>query len=117
MFASEIKTNTNLLKTILMKTIIRKSVIAATIALSLAATSFSATAKTLVYDKQANPNIGITVENATGATFTIKDEKGNIVLSGTVKNDKTFFISTQKLEKGTYKFYIGSFVIQEFAIK
>lgn len=100
-----------------MKTIIRKSVIAATLALTIAASSFSAKAETLVYNRQSNPAIGITVENATGASFTVKDKKGNIVLQGTVKNDKTFFISTSKLGKGTYKFYIGQLAVQEFTIK
>ncbi len=102
-----------------MKTIIRKSVIAASLALTLAASSFSAKAQTntLVYDRENNPTIGVTVANAVGASFTVKDKKGNIVLQGTVKNDKTFFISTGKLGKGTYKFFIGQLAIQEFTIK
>lgn len=102
-----------------MKTILRKSVIAATLALTLAASSFSTNAagNTLVYDRESNPTIGITVENATGANFTVKDKKGNVVLQGTVKNDKTFFIPTGKLGKGTYRFFIGHLAIQEFTIK
>ena len=100
-----------------MKNIIRKSVIAATLALTIAASSFSAKAEALVYNRESNPTIGVTVENATGAAFTVKDQKGNVVLKGTVKSDKTFFISTGKLGKGTYKFFIGNLAVQEFTIK
>lgn len=102
-----------------MKSFLRKSVIATTLVLSIAASSFSAQAQnnTLVYDKDLNPSIGITVANAAGAAFTIRDKKGNVILQGTVKNDKTFFIPTGKLGKGTYQFFIGGLAIQEFIIK
>jgi PKD repeat protein len=102
-----------------MKNIIRKSVIAASFVIAIAASSFKANAQEdkLVYNKAHNASIGITVENAVGANYVIKDKKGNIIFKGTVKSDKTFYISTDKLGKGEYQFQIGSLVLQEFIIK
>lgn len=102
-----------------MKTLLRKSVIAATLLMTFAASAVPALAQdnVPVYRKAANPSIGITVANAAGAGYTIKDQKGNVVLQGTVKDDKTFFIPTGKLTKGTYRFVMGSLVLQEFIIK
>jgi PKD repeat protein len=102
-----------------MKTFIRKSVIAASFVLAIAASSFKANAQEdkLVYNKAYNTTIGITVENAIGANYVIKDKKGNIIFKGTVKSDKTFYIQTDKLGKGEYQFQIGSLVLQEFIIK
>lgn len=102
-----------------MKNIIRKSVIAASFVIAIAASSFkaNATENKLIYDKSVNPTIGITIENANGATYTVKDEKGNIILSGKVKGDKTLHIATSKLQAGTYKFYIGGNAVQAFEIK
>lgn len=101
-----------------MKNIIRKSVIAASFVLAVAASSFKANAQDtkLVYDKSVNPSIGITIENAAGRTYEIKDKKGNIVYKGVVKGNKTIFISTLKL-KGAYQFQLGNQVVQEFIIK
>jgi PKD repeat protein len=121
MFALEIETTTilNQSKTIFMKTFIRKSVIAATLLLAVAASSFQGNAQDekLIYNQNHNSTIGITVENAVGANYVIKDKKGNIIYKGTVKSDKTFYIPTAKLGKGEYKFQIGSLVLQEFIIK
>lgn len=102
-----------------MKTIIRKSAIAASLILALAASSFRAQAQDdkLIYDSAHNSAIGITVENAVGANYVIRDKKGNIIYRGTVKNGKTFYIPTVKLGKGEYKFQIGSLILQEFIIK
>ena len=102
-----------------MKNIIRKSVIAASFVIAIAASSFKANAQDdkLVYDKSVNPTIGITIENANGATYLIKDRKGNTVYKGTVKGDKTIFISTLKLSKGEYRFQLGNHVLQSFEIK
>ncbi|MFA6056645.1 MAG: hypothetical protein WC756_00495 [Taibaiella sp.] len=102
-----------------MKNIIRKSVIAASFVIAIAASSFNANAQDgkLVYNKTYNTTIGITVENAVGADYVIKDKKGNIIFKGTVKSDKTFYIPTGKLGKGEYQFQIGSLVLQEFIIK
>ncbi len=102
-----------------MKTFIRKTAFISTLFLTLAASTFSAAAQDnkLVYKKSDNPSIGITIDNATGASYNIKDEKGNVILSGTVKSDKTFFISTSKLGKGTYRFTMGNLVLQEFEIR
>jgi len=100
-----------------MKTLLRKSAIAAALLMTLAASAVQAQDNVPVYLKATNPSIGIAVANATGASFAIKDQKGNVVLQGTVKNDKTFFISTGKLNKGTYRFVMGSLVLQEFIIK
>lgn len=102
-----------------MKTFIRKTAIATALILTAAASSFTATAQEnkLVYSKTSNPAIGITVDNATGASYSIKDKAGNIVLTGIVKGNKTFYIPTGKLAKGTYRFVMGSLVLQEFEIK
>lgn len=101
-----------------MKTLLRNSVIAASLLLTFAAaTPAIAQDNVPVYNKAANRSIGITVANATGASFVIKDQKGTVVYQGTVKNDKTFFISTGKLTRGTYRFVVGSLVLQEFVIK
>jgi len=102
-----------------MKTFIRKSVIAASFAIALLAANFPTHAQDekLVYNQSSNSAIGVKVENAVGASFVIKDKKGNIVHRGTVKSDKTFYISTAKLGKGEYQFQMGSLVLQEFVIK
>lgn len=101
-----------------MKNLIRKSVIAASFVLAIAASSFHAYAQDkLVYEKASNSVIGITVANATGAGYVVKDKKGNIVAQGTVKNDKTFFIPTAKLRSGVYQFFISNLAVQEFVIR
>lgn len=98
-----------------MKTFIRKSIIV----LAIAASAFNTNAKSnmLVYDKAHNTSIGITVEHATGAEYIIRDKKGNLVLRGKIKNNKTFFIPTSKLNSGTYQFFLGNMVVREFVIK
>jgi hypothetical protein len=102
-----------------MKTFVRKSIIAASFVLAIAASAFNANAKsnTLVYDKAHNTSIGIIVEHAIGAKYTIRDKKGNIVLQGRIKDNKTFFLPTSKLNSGTYQFFLGNMVLQEFVIK
>lgn len=102
-----------------MKTLLRKSAIIAATFIMLTASVFSTQAQgtKLVYNKTYNRTIGITVENATGAAYAIKDKKGNIVLQGTVKSDKTFFVPITKLNTGTYQFYVGNYPIQEFIIE
>ena len=102
-----------------MKTFARKSATALTLILALAASSFNANAQEdkLVYERSSNPSIGITVDNAVGATYTIKDEKGGVVYSGKVKSTQTFYIPCSKLGVGTFHFYIGSLAIQAFQIK
>ena len=101
-----------------MKNLIRKTALAASLILAVAATSFKANAQDkLVYDKTHNTAIGITIANATGADYVIKDKRGNIIYRGTVKSDKTFYIPTSKLGKGEYQFQIGCLVLQEFVIK
>lgn len=102
-----------------MKIFIRKSLVAASLTLTIAASAFNTNAKnnTLVYDKALNPAIGITVEHATGAEYTISDKKGNIVLQGRIKSNKMFFIPISGLNSGAYQFSLGNVVLQEFAIK
>lgn len=102
-----------------MKSIMRKSVIAATLLLAATVFTFSAQAKNSrpVYDRSVNSAIGITVENATGARFVIRNSKGNIVHEGRVKNDNRFYIPTRGLGKGTYQFVIGDTTLQEFVIR
>jgi hypothetical protein len=102
-----------------MKTFIRKSVITASFVLAIATSAFNVNAKNnaLVYDKVHNTSIGILVEHATGVQYTIRDKKGNIVLQGKIKDNKTFFLPTSKLSAGTYQFFLGNMVLQEFIIK
>src|SRR6218665_3689772 len=98
-----------------MKTIIRKAVVAASFVIAIAASSFTTYAQDnkLVYNKSANPSIGITVENADGASYIVKDKKGNVVLQGKVKSNKTFFIPTTKLNAGTYQFFVAGTAVQD----
>gem|GEM_PF-597300 len=102
-----------------MKTFLRTSVIAAALALASAVpvSEAQAQSKKPVYSKTSQNAIGITVSNATGASYTIRDQKGNVVLQGRVKSDKPFFIPTAKLAKGAYRFFIGNYAAQEFIIK
>lgn len=102
-----------------MKTLLRKSaIVAALFALLAGGSTYASTQENgLVYKLAYNQSIGITVDNATGADYTIRDEKGNVVMKGTVKNDKTFFISARKLGKGTYRFFIGHLAVQQFEIR
>lgn len=102
-----------------MKPFIRKSVLTLSLLLTTvcAALQVNAQDDKPVYRKASNPSIGITVANATGAAYIIRDKAGNIVLKGTIKNDKTFYINTGKLDKGAYQFVIGSLVLQEFVLR
>ena len=101
-----------------MKSIIRKSIVAATLLLAVTASSFSVQAKSSrpIYDRSVNSAIGITVENATGAKFEIRNSKGEIVHTGRVKSNNKFYIPTSKLGKGTYSFVIGDTILKEFVI-
>ena len=82
-----------------------------------AANKFSL-AQTLVYDRSANPSIGITADpNAIGHTYHIADNAGNVIISGTIKSDRTFFIPTKNLKEGTYQFSVGGHTLQRFTIK
>lgn len=102
-----------------MKTIIRKTIIAASFIIAIAASAFTSHAQdnNLVYDKSANPSIGITVENADGADYTVKDKKGNVVLQGKIKSNKTFFIPTAKLNAGAYQFFVAGTAVQDFVVR
>lgn len=101
-----------------MKKIIRNTAIAAALFVATIASTFQANAQDerLSYNKAHHSTIGITVDNATGAAYVIKDKNGNIAVQGKIKNNKTFFISTSRLNKGSYQFVIGSLVLQEFEI-
>lgn len=101
-----------------MKTIIRKSATAAALLLTLAASSLSAQAKSScpVYKRSLNSKIGVSVENATGAKYKIRNSKGEVVLEGQVKDSGKFYIPTGALAKGVYHFMIGNMVWQEFVI-
>jgi len=102
-----------------MKAFLRKTAVAAAILLSATSFSFTANAQgeKLVYHKDNDAAIGITVENATGAEFVIRDKKGRVVHRGIVKSARTFYISTEKLNKGDYQFQIGNLVLQEFSVR
>jgi hypothetical protein len=102
-----------------MKSFIRKSVIVATLLLAVTASSFTAQAKSnkLVYDRSVNSSIGIRVENASGATFVIRNHKGAVVHQGRIKNNNKFYIPTNGLGRGSYSFVIGDTVLQEFVIR
>lgn len=102
-----------------MKIIIRKTLTAACFIIAIAASSFKSHAQDgkLVYDKSANPSIGITVDNADGASYVVKDKNGNVVLQGRVKSNKTFYIPTAKLNAGVYQFFIAGTALQDFVIR
>ncbi|KAA5534930.1 hypothetical protein F0919_10040 [Taibaiella lutea] len=102
-----------------MKTIIRKTAIAAAFIFAVVTSSFNANAQedNLVYEINSNPSIGITIPNAVGASYLIKNQNGAIVYKGQVKSDKTFYIPTKKLGTGKFCFYIGSLAIQSFQVK
>lgn len=102
-----------------MKTLLRKTVLATALICTTALSAFSAGAQNekLVYSKARHSTIGITVGNATGAAYAIKDKNGNTVLTGKIKDNKTFFVSTARLSKGSYRFMIGNLVLQEFEIR
>ncbi|WP_118974167.1 hypothetical protein [Taibaiella koreensis] len=102
-----------------MKTLLRKTAIVTALICATALSAFRATAQDerLIYSKGRHTAIGITVDNATGAEYTIRDKNGNVVLQGRIKSNKTFFIPTTKLGKGSYRFVIGSLVLQEFEIR
>jgi hypothetical protein len=69
--------------------------------------SFASNAKSPVYDKSANPTIGITIENVhNGTTFSIKDKNGSVIKRGKVRNGQTITIETKDLKSGTYYFEI-----------
>jgi hypothetical protein len=101
-----------------MNTILRKSAIAASLVLALAVSAFKASANEnkLVYEKELNPNIGITIEHADNTTYAIKDKNGKIIAKGVVKGKKTIVVSTSNLS-GEYKFEMGNKVVQEFVVK
>jgi hypothetical protein len=99
-----------------MKPFIQKTAAIVLLTVTFLATSFTGNAQKLVYKKTYNSSIGITVENAAGASFTIKDKTGTVVMQGKVKDNKTFYIPTGKMNTGDYKFYIGNMAIQEFSV-
>ncbi len=101
-----------------MKNLLRQSLIASTLILTLASPSLvSAQGNALVYDRSTNSSIGIAADNATGCNYEIKDRSGRVVLTGKIKSEKTFYIATGKLNKGSYKFMINGNTLQEFTIK
>lgn len=100
-----------------MKTLLRKTAIVTALICATTLSAFSAREEKLVYSKARHSAIGITVGNATGAAYVIKDKNGNTVLTGKIKDNKIFFVSTAKLGKGSYRFVIGNLVLQEFEIR
>lgn len=71
----------------------------------------------LVYKRALNPTIGITAGNANGSSYTVTDENGKVVMAGSIRSDKTFYIATSKLGSGLYCFRIGGQVMQQFIIR
>jgi hypothetical protein len=119
MFASENETTTLICQNKkIMKNFLRQAVLTSTLIIALAVPALAkATNNALVYDRSINSSIGISVDNATGHSYQIKDRKGRVVLSGKIKSVKTFYIATGKLEKGSYTFTINGNTLQEFIIK
>ena len=99
-----------------MKPFIQKTAAIVLLITTLLASSFTGNAQKLVYKKSYNSSIGITVENAAGAAYAIKDKSGKTVVQGKVKDNKTFYISTGNLNTGDYQFCIGNMTIQEFSV-
>lgn len=71
----------------------------------------------IVYQRTLNPYIGITVEHATGAAYTIADKNGKIILKGKINSDKAFFVATARLPKGSYQFRVAGALMQHFIIQ
>lgn len=104
-----------------------KKIIAIAVIVLLTATSFNANANTsvqqqnekvLVYRRNLNPAIGVTPDlSAVGYSYTVYNSDGSPVVNGIIKTGNTFFISTQKLPNGTYRFYIGNELLQTFVVK
>lgn len=72
----------------------------------------------LVYDRSANPVIGLTTEtDRPEQTYMICDKYGNRVMSGTVKPGKTLYIPTKNLKDGTYRFNMGNTTVHTFTVR
>lgn len=71
----------------------------------------------MVYERTLNPSIGITAGNANGAIYTITDENGKVVMTGSIRSSKTFYIATGKFGSGLYCFRIGGQVMQQFIVR
>jgi hypothetical protein len=101
-----------------MKNSFKKSAIAASLLFVLAAASFKSQAQevTSFNDTYTNVSVAITVKNADGAAYVIKNEKGLVVYTGRIKNNKTFHIPGRKLGVGTFYFYVGNQVYQTFEV-
>ena len=102
-----------------MKNIILKSAFILTVLLTATALTVSARSNnTLTYNRFSNPQIGVTAVNkhTVGRNYTICDERGKVVIKGTIRSAETFYISTQKLTNGTYIFKIDGETVQEFII-
>lgn len=85
----------------------KKVIVTAALLTTLGFTSFANNAKSPVYDKAANPTIGITIKNVhNGTEFYVKDKNGNVIKKGKVKNGQTITIETKDLKAGTYVFEI-----------
>lgn len=78
---------------------------------------FGKAEQALVYQRAANPYIGITVSHAAGQSYSIADKNGKIILKGRISSDKTFFVPTAKLAYGSYQFLVGGAVMQQFIIQ
>jgi len=78
----------------------------------------TAAGKVLIYEKSLNPFIGITATGSTaGLSYTIADDRGRTMLTGTVRPGKTFYIPTGKLPPGKYSFRLGDETLQQFIIR
>lgn len=84
----------------------KKFIAAITLLLAISGTTL-ANKQRLVYDRAANPTIGITIGNiGNGTSFTIKDQNGTVIRKGLVNNGSTINISTRNLKAGMYSFEI-----------
>ncbi len=78
----------------------------------------NAVVSTLVYERSLNPAIGITADHTpAGSVYTITDANGRTIMTGTIKAGRTFYIPTNKLGNGIYRFQIGGQILQQFVIK
>lgn len=102
-----------------MKNIILRSALILTVLTGAALTASARSTNTLTYNRFSNPQIGVTAVNkhTIGRSYTICDEKGKVVMKGTIRSAETFYISTQKLSNGTYTFKIDGESVQEFTIR
>lgn len=81
--------------------------VAAQAASAIKSREVRAAGRLMVYERSLNPVIGITAGHAEGNAYVITDDHSRIVLSGTLRPGRTFYLSTARLAPGRYCFRLG----------